>query len=403
MLALGVSAGATSFNEIVLPAGPHPGVLAAADLNHDSRPDLIVSNAEEGTVTILLNDGGGRFHPAPGSPFACGASPNDLAVADFNHDGHPDLAVVNTQTPFLTILLGDGHGGFRPAPGSPVRTESSPHPHGVVAGDFTGTGAIDLMTDSWGHNQIEMLRGDGRGGFTLGPFFNVGKRPYQRLRTADLNGDGKADIVTTNLDGDSATVLLGDGRGGFREAAGSPFGTEPAPWEVTIADVNRDGKPDLVIIPYDRDARTRGGAPNVTVLIGDGSGRFAALGGSPFSLGNCAQPTQLAAADLTGGALLDIAVTCINSGQLALLMPKGRGYRLTLRPMPGKPYGIAAADFLEKGKTSLAISKFRRSGGLGLRNATDSRAAFARPTEWVLPRAQAAAAGVPIARPFPGS
>jgi hypothetical protein len=115
---------------------------------------------------------------------------NDLAVADFNHDGHPDLAIVNTQTPFLTILLGDGHSGFRPAPGSPVRTESSPHPHGVVAGDFAGTGAVDLMTDSWGHNQIELLRGDGRGGFALGPFFNVGKRPYQRLRTALLSGIG---------------------------------------------------------------------------------------------------------------------------------------------------------------------------------------------------------------------
>jgi hypothetical protein len=76
VLAFGVGAGATLFDEIVLPAGPHPGVLAATDVNHDSRPDLIVSNPEGRTVTILLNDGGGRFHPAPGSPFACGASAN---------------------------------------------------------------------------------------------------------------------------------------------------------------------------------------------------------------------------------------------------------------------------------------------------------------------------------------
>lgn len=349
-------AAAASFDEIALPAGPHPGVLAAADVNHDSRTDLIVANLEEGTVTILLNDGGGRFHPAPGSPFACGASPNDLAVADFNHDGHPDLAIVNTQTPFITILLGDGRGGFRSAVGSPVRTASEPHPHGVAAGDFMGTGATDLMTDSWGHNQIELLRGDGRGAFASGPFFNVGKRPYQRLRTADLNGDGHADIVTTNLDGDSATVLLGDGHGGFHEAPGSPFKTAPAPWEVAIADVNRDGKPDLVIIPYDRDAKTRRGAANVTVLIGDGRGRFSSLAGSPFPLGVCEQPTQLAVADLTGGALFDIAVTCVNSGQFALLTPVGEGYRLTLRRMPGKPYGIAAADFLGKGRLSLAVS-----------------------------------------------
>ena len=59
------------------------------------------------------------------------------------------------------------------------------------------------------NDQIEMLMGDGRGGFTPGNFFRVGKRPYQRLRSAGLNGDGKPDIVTTNLDGDSVTVLLG--------------------------------------------------------------------------------------------------------------------------------------------------------------------------------------------------
>jgi len=345
-----------SFQETTLPAGAHAAIIAAADLNHDARPDLIVANLEDGAVTILLNDGGGRFHPAPGSPFKAGSQPNDFAVADFNHDGNPDLAIVNTQTPFISIFLGDGRGGFHAAPGSPIRTESYPHPHGVAAGDFTGHGAIDLMTDSWGHNQIEMLTGDGRGGFALGPFFNVGKRPYQRLRAADLNGGGKADIVTTNLDGDSVTVLLGDGHGGFREAPGSPFQTAPAPWAIDIADVNRDGKPDLVVIPYDRDARTRGGAANVTVLLGDGSGRFTPMAGSPFSLQSCAQPTSVVAADLTGGPLLDIAVTCINSSQLAFLTPDARSYRFTMRPVPGTPYGLAAANFFGTERMSLAVS-----------------------------------------------
>ena len=331
-------------------------MIAAADFNHDSRPDLVVANSEGGEVTVLLNDGDGRFHPAPGSPFPSGSQPNDFAVADFNHDGNPDLAVVNTQTPFISIFLGDGRGGFRAAPGSPVRTESHPHPHGVVAGDFTGRGAVDLITDSWGRNQIEMLTGDGHGGFSAGPLFDVGKRPYQRLRSADLNGDGKPDVVTTNLDGDSVTVLLGDGHGGFREAPGSPFKTAPAPWEVHIADINHDGKPDLVIIPYDRDAKTRGGEANVTVLMGDGTGRFTALKGSPFSLGACAQPTEVVAADLTGGPLLDIAVTCVNSAQLALLTPENGGYRLSFDSMPGQPYGLAAGDFFGTHRSALAVS-----------------------------------------------
>ena len=113
VLALALFAAATtdmSFHEVALPAGARAAVLAAADVNEDGRPDLIVSNPEAGAVTILLNDGGGRFHSAVGSPFNSGPSPNDFAVADFNHDGHPDLAVLNTQTPFISIFLGDGHG-----------------------------------------------------------------------------------------------------------------------------------------------------------------------------------------------------------------------------------------------------------------------------------------------------
>ncbi len=161
------------------------------------------------------------------------------------------------------------------------------------------------------------------------------------------------------------TVLLGDGHGGFQEAAGSPFPTAPAPWEVAIADVNRDGKPDLVIIPYDRDAKSRGGAANVTVLIGDGKGQFRPLAGSPFSLSSCAQPTQVAAADLSGGPLMDIAVTCVNSAQLALLTSSRDGYRLSLQAMPGSPYGLAAADFFGTGKLSLAVSN-RATGSVTL-------------------------------------
>lgn len=358
-LLLGLFAAAAaevSLQQTVLPAGAHASIVTAADVNRDSRPDLVIANLEADEVTILLNEGSGRFRPALGSPLKSGSQPNDFAIADFNHDGNPDIAIVNTQTPFISIFLGDGRGAFSPASGSPIRTDSYPHPHGVTAGDFTGRGAIDLMTDSWGHNQIEMLIGDGRGGFAVGPLFGVGKRPYQRLRSADLNGDGKPDIVTTNLDGDSVTVLLGDGQGGFREATGSPFKTAPAPWEVAIADVNRDGKPDLVIIPYDRDAKTRAGEANVTILIGDGTGRFTPLAGSPFSLGGCAQPTQVAAADLTGGRLLDIAVTCVNSAQLALLTPDGAGYKLNSYSMPGRPYGIAVADFFGTRRMSLAVS-----------------------------------------------
>ncbi len=201
-----------------------------------------------------------------------------------NGDGNPDLVIADHQSPFITILLGDGKGGFRPAPGSPVDVHSHPHPHGVVAGDFNGDGRPDVVTDSWGTNQIELLLGDGKGGMhTPGRYFATGRRPYERLRSADFNGDGLPDIVTTNLDDGTVTILLADGKGGFRNASGSPFPAGAKPWQVAIDDVNGDGKFDLLIIPYERDIPDA--AQNaVTVLLGDGKGVFRPMPGSSLPL-----------------------------------------------------------------------------------------------------------------------
>src|SRR5579863_10083290 len=287
-----------NFDQLVVPVGEGPGPVAIADVNHDGKLDIIVANAKSETLTVLLGDGQGHFTPAPGKPCATGKGPNDIAFGDFNGDGNLDVAIANTGTPYITILLGDGKGGFTPSPHSPFATESYPHVHGVVAADFSGDGKLDVITDSWGHNQILMMRGDGKGNL-LGPgkLFNVGKRPYQRLRSADFNKDGKPDIVTTDLDQDTVTILLGDGKGGLRQASGSPFPAGAKPWELAIDDINKDGNPDLVIIPYDRDVANNNQIA-VTVLLGDGKGAFTQMPGSPLPLTGCRGAVSVATGDI---------------------------------------------------------------------------------------------------------
>jgi hypothetical protein len=108
-----VAAGpALVFNQRVIPVGGAPGSIVIADVNHDGKLDIIVANTADGTLSILLGDGKGHFTPAAGSPFACGKSPNDIATGDFNGDGNLDLLIADTGTPYLTMLLGDGKGGF---------------------------------------------------------------------------------------------------------------------------------------------------------------------------------------------------------------------------------------------------------------------------------------------------
>src|SRR5258708_2768510 len=96
---------------------------------------------------------------------AVGKGPTTMVIADFNRDGKPDIAVANGADKTVTILLGDGKGGFTPAPGSPVAVLSYPHTHGVAAGDFNGDGKLDLVTESWGDDKVTVIFGDGHGRF----------------------------------------------------------------------------------------------------------------------------------------------------------------------------------------------------------------------------------------------
>jgi hypothetical protein len=346
-----------SFDQIVIPVGKGPGSLVVADLNHDAKPDIIVANTVDETVSVLLGDGKGHFAPAPGSPFPCGKNPNDIAVADMNGDGNLDLVIANTGTPFITILLGDGKGGFRPSPHSPFFTQSYPHVHGIALGDFNGDGKLDIVTDSWGHDQILMLLGDGAGNLILpGRLFNTGKRPYQRLRSADFNKDGKPDIVTTDMDSNAVSILLGDGKGELRDAPGSPFPAGVSPWAIAIDDINKDGNLDLVVLPYDRDI-TDPKQLAVTVLLGNGKGGFTKMSGSPLSLTGCRGPDRVATGDLSGHGFRDIVVSCAQNNKLMVYQCSKEGaFQVSMRDVQTGWSGLAIVDLNGDGKDDIIVS-----------------------------------------------
>lgn len=337
-------------------AGKGPGSLSLADLNGDGRLDLVVANDESGDVTVLLGDGKGGFAAAPGSPFPAGKSPNDIAIADFDGDGKPDLAFPNHDTAHVTILLGDGRGGFRPAPASPVAVRSNPHPHGMAAADFDGDGHVDFAVESWVNDQIEVIFGTGAGRFrTRGQLFAVGHMPYQKLRAGDVNGDGVPDIVTTNFEGGNVTVLLGDGKGGFAEAPGSPLPAGEGPFSLALSDVDRDGHLDLVVANFSgRSGDTSHDAVNV--LLGNGSGGFGPMKGSPFATG--LNPVRVAVGDVNGDGWPDIVTANMRGGDVTILLGDGRGsFRPGVRRPAGKePYGVAVEDVDGDGHAEIFVT-----------------------------------------------
>ncbi len=334
-----------------------PGSVEAADVNRDGRPDLIVANTDDSSITVYLNAGNKKFTVNAAPNINANRFPNDISVADLNADSIPDLAIANTETSMLTVLAGDGTGKFTEVAHSPFRVHSRPHTHGVAVGDFNNDRNADLATDDWGEDKIVILYGDGHGNFDHPAFVNVGKRPYQRLRTADLNHDHIADIVTTNLEGNNATILLGDGSGHLTQPPGSPYDCGSAPFGVAIGDVNGDGNADLAIADSPTITAESQGVDGLWILLGDGHGVFRTQQGSPFRTGK--SPSRLAIADLDGDHVNDIVVTNYNDQTITVFYMASKGVkdRLTLRA-GRRPDGVCIADLDNNGKNDIVITNY---------------------------------------------
>ena len=320
------------------------GQTILTDLNHDGKLDVVTVRFTE--IGVSLGEGQGVFQTAVS--YAAGANPGSVVVGDFNHDGNPDLAVTNNLgANTISILFGNGDGTFQPA-----RTleAGGPFVAGILAAaDFNRDGHLDLALSSDSSGAVLVLLGNGDGTFQPTQTVPLGFAP-QFVVAADLNHDGKADLVSGGSG--MVTVLLGSGKGTFR--AGTVYTSVPTTeFPASVGDVNGDGNADLVIPGYS-DAQTQSG---ISVLLGNGDGTFQ----PPTTFGG-SYPNAAVLADFNGDGKLDVAIADYQEGNnVPVMLGNGDGTFNAPTYFPGgfSPHGIATGNLNGDSKADLAIG----SGG----------------------------------------
>src|SRR6185312_17413256 len=257
-----------------VPSGSHS--VAVADFIGDGHADLVVN------PSLLLGNGDGTFQPAT----TLAANGAIVATGDFNGDGKPDLASAVPTAPGLEsvlISLGNGDGTFQ-APQSFALDAGTPM--AVAVADFNGDGRPDLAvtnnkdidTRLGGVTQpgtVSVLLGNGDGTFMTATTYAVGYGPTS-VAAADFNGDGRPDLLVNNADSETVSALTGNGDGAFGAAAtyyvgGAAAGTGLQ--ALVAGDFTGDGRPDFAVTSLGAAFQAAGA---VSVVRNNGDGAFAA-------------------------------------------------------------------------------------------------------------------------------
>jgi hypothetical protein len=329
------SAGGSTF--IVAPAislPAEPTSVAVGDVNGDGRPDLVVTTKNSGNITVLLGNGKGGFET--GMEYAAGTRPANVRLADLTGSGRLDAIVTDDASGSIEVLAGKGDGSFE----KPVSYPAIAHPVAITLGRFGGDGRTDIAVAST--KGVALLVSDGSGHFAAPVSIELGKQ-LEALTAADLRGEGHDDLVAANADG-TVTVLLGDGSGHFRALAAVKAGAG-ALSSVIAGDFNHDGKADIAI--------THAGASKLTVLLGRGDGTFER--GVDYAVGN--SPANVIASDVNHDGVLDLIAVNRGANTFSVLVGVGDGtFKTSIDFTAGNsPFALVSGDFDGDGREDLAI------------------------------------------------
>ncbi len=331
--------------------GKAPTSIRASDFNGDGFTDLVTTNIQGNSLSLLFGTGDGGFESQE-IITAC-QEPRNVAVDDFNLDHFPDLVVACSGDHHVLVFLGQGDGTFVRGSQYPVRRT----PVSITTGDFNEDFLPDMVV-ALRNDKIQVFLGMGNGKFRVGSLYEYGDTPTS-IATADFNADTHLDLAVTNGGpmSNAVSIWLGVGDGTF--LAPKDYRTGKRPLNVSFADFNSDHHLDLLVI--------NGVMNTITVFLGNGDGTFQEGKDSGGGDG----PNYGVAQDFNGDKIPDVAVVNIQSASLSLLYGKGDGtfhYPPRHYPTPHAPFALTILP--------LAIGRNEQPGLAVVNNASSNVSIF---------------------------
>lgn len=346
----------------------NPYSVSAGDLDGDGKPDMVVANTGANSISIFLNTSTkGNVSFAPRIDLVTGKSPHRICIADISGDGKPEILVTNYDDGSVSIFRNNSvSGSISFSPKTDIAT--GPNPESLAVGDLDGNGTADLVVTNSGGTSINIFTNKaGSGGgidYSNPTIINYGETPLG-VALADLDGDGKSDIIVSGVLSNNLTIFRNTSSGGTLSFAYQiDYPAFLSPQQISVADLDGDGKPDLIA----------GGNQTIAVLKNNST-----PGNISFSSAvatGTVPDVFTAIADLDGDGKPDIAASAQFSNAAYVLKNESSPGNILFDngqfySVGNNPTSIAIADFDGDGKPDLALSNVSNGSVSVLRNKTN--------------------------------
>jgi 6-phosphogluconolactonase (cycloisomerase 2 family) len=335
--------------------------ISISDLDGDGKPDLITANYQNGTISIIKNASStGKIQLESKMDFISGSNSNRVKTADLDGDGKPDILVTSFSSNYVSIYRNtSSNNNITFADKIDFATELGPED--VSVGDIDGDGRPDMVVVNGNSHTVSIFRNTSTspGIISFAPYVNFlpSTHPF-RVSIADMDNDGKPDLVIANAGASSNSIsilrnLSTIGAISFAIKVDYPAGTRP--YGQAVGDLDGDGKPDVVVI--------NNGSSTLSIFKNVSTNGIISLS-LKIDLPTGTFPQDISIADLDGDGKPDIAVTNNINNTSSVSVYKNVSSNGTLSFLQSVNYastnarGIASADFDGDGKPDIATANY---------------------------------------------